>query len=262
MAYRFDHQWEEERARLAAIERVFDSYSRSAILGTEPQPGWHCLEVGAGGGSVAEWLCSLVGPDGAVVATDVETKFVAAIEASNLEVREHDIVRDPLEEGAFDLVHSRAVLIHLPERDAVLERLVDALRPGGWLVLLDADVTTVRAVGMPAEATSFFDSAFAAMLEANRSLGFDPAYGRRLGAALRAAGLVDVVNEGTVLEWNAEHALAKLYSLTFERLKPVALDRGLLGPEDHERLLGMMADPDFSGVSHTIFVARGRKAVA
>lgn len=38
---------------------------------------------------MAEWLCSLVGPEGLVVATDLETKFVSAIDAPNLEVREH-----------------------------------------------------------------------------------------------------------------------------------------------------------------------------
>lgn len=79
MAYEFDHEWEKERARLASLEAVFDPYSRAAIIATKPNPGWRCLEVGAGGGSVAEWLSSVVGPDGVVVATDLETKFLAAI---------------------------------------------------------------------------------------------------------------------------------------------------------------------------------------
>lgn len=262
MAYQFDHQWEKERTRLAALETVFDPYSRRAILATEPQPGWRCLEVGAGGGSVAEWLCSVVGPEGVVVATDLETKFLAAIESPNLEVREHNIVTDPLEHGAFDLVHSRAVLSHLPERDQVLRCLIDALKPGGWLVLVGADLTTVRAVGLPAEEASFFDSRFATMVNVIRSTGLDPTYGRRLGAAFRAAGLSEVVAEGTVLEWNAQHPLARLYTLSFQRLKGRAVDQGAITPEDHDRLLGMTADPRFVGLSHTIFVARGRKVAA
>ena len=139
-------------------------------------------------------------------------------------MREHNIVTDPLERGAFDLIHSRAVLIHLPERDEVFQRLVDALKPGGWLVLVGADLSTVRAVGLPPDETSFFDSSFAKMLDANRSVGFDPTYGRRLGAAFRAAGLSDVVTEGTVFEWNSGHPLAQLYSLTFQRLRPLVLD--------------------------------------
>ena len=262
MAYQFDHQWEHERARLAALEAVFDPHSRGAILATEPKQGWRCLEVGAGGGSIAEWLCSVVGPEGAVVATDLETKFIAAIESPTLEVREHNIVTDPLERGAFDLIHSRAVLIHLPERDEVFQRLVDSLKPGGWLVLVSADFSTVRAVGLPPDETRFFDSSFAAMIDANRSVGFDPAYGRRLGAAFRAAGLSDVVTEGAVFEWNSGHPLAQLYSLTLQRLRPLVLDQGALTSEDHDRLLRMMSEPGFFGLSHTIFATRGRKVAA
>jgi SAM-dependent methyltransferase len=259
MAYRFDHQWKQERARLAALEAVFDPYSRRAILATEPEQGWHCLEVGAGGGSVAEWLCSVVGVDGAVVATDLETKFVAAIDAPNLEVRKHDIIRDPLEEDAFDLVHTRAVLSHLPEREEVLHRLVDALRPGAWLVLVGADLTAVRAIGLPDDEATFFEARFAAMVDVNRSIGMDPTYGRRLGPALRGAGLAEVVIEGQVIEWSSEHPLARLYTLTFQRLKALALEAGAVTLEEHDRLLSMMADAEFVGLSHTIFTARGQK---
>lgn len=172
-------------------------------------------------------VVSVVGPEGFVVATDLETRFLAAIESPNLEVREHNIVMDPLEHGAFDLVHSRAVLDHLPERDQVLRRLIDTLKPGGWLVLVGADLTAVRAVGLPSE-------------EAH------------------SAGLSDVVTEGAVVEWNSEHPLAQLYTLTFQRLKARALDEGAITANDHERLVRMMTEPDFVALSHTIFAARGR----
>jgi trans-aconitate methyltransferase len=37
------------------------------------------------------------------------------------------------------LVHARLVLVHIAERERVLRRLVSALRPGGWLLIEDAD---------------------------------------------------------------------------------------------------------------------------
>jgi trans-aconitate methyltransferase len=43
-------------------------------------------------------------------------------------------VTDPLPDAAFDLIHARLVLIHVPEREEVLARLVAALKPGGWMV--------------------------------------------------------------------------------------------------------------------------------
>jgi len=45
-----------------------------------------------------------------VVATDLQTKFLEPIEASNLEVRKHDITKDDLEKETFDLVSARKVL--------------------------------------------------------------------------------------------------------------------------------------------------------
>ena len=262
MAYEFDHQWKQERDRLAALESVFDPYSQRGIRSVQPQPGWNCLEIGAGGGSMAEWMCGLVGDNGRVVATDLETKFLGAIDSPALEVRRHNVATDPLQREEFDLIHSRAVLAHLPERDAILVRLVDALKVGGWLVLVGADLTAVRAVGLPQSEARFFDSAFATMLDANRQLGFDPTYGRRLGAAFRSAGLAEVVMEGGIFEWTGKHPVAQLYSLTFQRLRPVVVGSGAMSEEDHERLVAMITDPDFVGLSHTVYVARGRKLAA
>jgi 2-polyprenyl-3-methyl-5-hydroxy-6-metoxy-1,4-benzoquinol methylase len=131
--YAFQHTWQQERARLAALEAHCDPWSIANLETLDIQPGWRCLEVGAGGGSIAAWLCERVGPRGQVVATELETTFLETISAPNLEVRRHDITCDPLEEAAFDLVHVRAVLAHLPARAAVLRRLVVALKPHGWL---------------------------------------------------------------------------------------------------------------------------------
>jgi len=61
-------------------------------------PGWHCLEVGGGGGSIASWLANRVLPDGRAVATDLDTRFLETLSIPNLEVRRHDIVTDPLPE--------------------------------------------------------------------------------------------------------------------------------------------------------------------
>jgi SAM-dependent methyltransferase len=260
MAYQFDHQWEQERTRLAALEDVFDPCSRRCIQAVQPEAGWRCLEVGAGGGSIAEWLCSVVGPDGIVVATDLETTFVSAIDAPNLEVREHNIVSEPLEFQSFDLVHARAVLDHLPERDAVLQRLVAALRPGGWLVVLGGDFSTVHATGLPNDESEFFDNGFETVVEtARRALGFDPIFGRSLGGAFRAAGLSHVSVEGSIFEWDANHPLAELYTLTFQRLRPIVVESNALSEADFDRLVAIMTGSNFHGLSNTLFAARGRK---
>ncbi|MBV9511428.1 MAG: class I SAM-dependent methyltransferase, partial [Caulobacteraceae bacterium] len=116
------------------------------------------LEVGAGGGSVAAWLADRVGPTGAVLATDQRIDPMAGVTAPNLQVRVHDVVADPIDEAAYDLVHLRFVLQHLPDRAAVLRKLIAALRPGGWLLVEEADYGAFDAsIGhMPAPVAAWY----------------------------------------------------------------------------------------------------------
>src|SRR5690349_3881325 len=106
-SYVFDNAWQEERRRLDAVEAGWDPVSVASLQTIGVLEGWSCLEVGAGGGSIASWLCDRVGTDGRVVATDLDPRFLNAINAPNLEVRRHDIVRDAVEAGSYDLVHAR-----------------------------------------------------------------------------------------------------------------------------------------------------------
>ncbi len=128
--YQYDHSWHQERTRLAMLEQIEDPGTIRHLQTLGVTEGWQCLEIGAGGGSIADWLCKRVGSGGHVTATDLETKFLMALDHANLEILRHDIVNDDLPEAAFDLVHERAVLTHIPERDA---RRLAALRGGRLL---------------------------------------------------------------------------------------------------------------------------------
>ncbi len=99
--------------------------------------------MGGGGGSVAAWLCDRVGPTGGVLATDLDTRFLDALDRPNFQVLRHDIVHDPLPAEAFDLVHTRLVLGHLPNRAPALDRMIAAPKPGGWLVLEEMDFVSL-----------------------------------------------------------------------------------------------------------------------
>jgi SAM-dependent methyltransferase len=50
-----------------------------------------------------------------------------------------DVTADPPPTETFDLVHARLVLVHLKNRAGALRVMIAALRPGGWLVIEDAD---------------------------------------------------------------------------------------------------------------------------
>src|SRR2546425_1749627 len=138
-AYVFDNSWEKERERLAGLEVSLDPGTTRILETVGVGPGWMCLEVAGGGGSITKWLCDRVGAKGRVLATDLNTRFLDALGEQNLEVRVHDITADDLPEATFDLIHARLLLEHLSGRDVALKQMVSALKPGGWLLVEDLD---------------------------------------------------------------------------------------------------------------------------
>src|SRR6476661_6666238 len=84
-----------EDERLGLLEQIYDPVTRGRR--SFVQPGWRCLEVGAGRGSMAAWMAEQVGPTGQVVATDIDTRYLSRLDIPNLEVIQHSILDDPLD---------------------------------------------------------------------------------------------------------------------------------------------------------------------
>ena len=77
--YLFGGEFAEERARLAGIESLWDPGSQSLLEDLGLGAGWRCLEVGAGGGSLVNWMS---GRQGAV-----EAGVLAAADADAMVTR-------------------------------------------------------------------------------------------------------------------------------------------------------------------------------
>ena len=108
--YIFDNAAAETATRFSALATIFDPGTIRHLTEIGVTKGWTCLEIGAGGGTIADWLCDRVGPEGRVMATDIDTQYLNSLNKPNLDVRRHDIARDVPPEETFDLVHVRLVL--------------------------------------------------------------------------------------------------------------------------------------------------------
>jgi SAM-dependent methyltransferase len=261
--YLFSQAWEQERARLVGLAAQFDRVTVRHLTDLGVGAGWRCLEVGAGEGSIARWLSAAVGPTGRVVATDIDTRFLDHLSGTRVEVARLDVTSDAIEPDAFDLVHARAVLEHVPGRAEVVARLVGALRPAGVLVLEDVVLGAVppgwERLVSPAPLRSAMSRVGQAMAAGFRAVGADPEYGLELPGALTAAGLRDVGAEITHRLVRGDSAEAAFYSLSLREVGPRLIAAGLLSPGDVEQVVTAGPDPASYWVSAGLVSAWGRR---
>ncbi len=258
--YVFDNAHGETRERFPALSDLYDGDTIRCLQAIGVAQGWQCLEVAAGGGSIARWLAGQVGTSGRVLATDLDTRFLESLAEPAIEVRQHDIVRDhPLPGPAFDLVHARLILVHLPERELALANMASALKPGGWLVCEEFDSLSLPADPTlhPAECAL---KAQAAVQRVMAARGANTRYGRDLAARLRAHGLVDIRAEARMAMWQGGSAGARLFRANFEQLREELLRTGLLTRTELDDELARLDDPLTLFPSPLMWTVCGRRA--
>ena len=253
--------FESERARLALLERRYDEATLRRLGAFGSLEGMHCLEVGAGAGSVARWLSAEVGPHGHVVATDVDPRFLLTLDAPNVEVRHHDILVNDIEAGGYHLVHCRALLLHLSDPTRALDRMVNALRPAGVLLVEDADFVSMVAADPRHPLSPTFDHTISTVMAYVRSEGhFDPWFGRRLPGLVAGLGVEAPSYEATVAIRRGGSPEAALLQQSTARMRDPMVAANCLTDGDFDRLLQATTDSSFTFFDAVSVAAWGRRA--
>lgn len=235
------------RARLELKQRIQDPATIAYLDRIGVSRGWRCLEVGAGAGSIAAWLCGRVGSLGQVVATDLDATFLRELALPNLEIREQDIVTGDLEESGFDLVHTRDVLAHIQERDLVLTSMARAVRPGGWILVEEQDVSTDEADPTAPEATRrLYARVMGAIYALLRDRGLDPTYGSSVLGRLRALGFESLSAVGRCHTYTGGPDCESPHLPAFDRVAEPLIGGGHVTAEDFQAFLLLIHDPSFS----------------
>lgn len=256
--YLLDNQQAEAGRRFEALARLLDPVTFRHIEAVGIRPGWSCWEVGAGGPTVPGWLAQQVGTAGRVLATDIDTSWMPP--SGRFEVLRHDIGTEQ-PPGQFDLVHARLVLVHVPRRAQALETMIGALRPGGWLLLEDADpalqpLACPDEVGHAEQLANRVRRGFRALL-AQR--GADPAFGRTLPRLLRQAGLVDI--QADAYFPITSPACISLEIATVQQIRGQLVAAGLASDADIDEHLDNVARGQLDVVTAPMISAWGREPV-
>jgi SAM-dependent methyltransferase len=228
--------------RFAALGALFDDATVRHLAGRGLTAGWRCWEVGAGGRGLPDRLADAVGPAGLVLATDIDTSWLTEpAPAAPLEVVRHDVGTDPPPARDLDLVHARLVLTHVPAREQALATMVAALRPGGWLVVEEADpglqpLLCPDEYGPEQELANRLRHGFRTLMAGR---GADLALGRTLPRRLRGLGLRHVAADA-YFPITAPAAVA-LEIATVEQIQDRLVDGGIATAADVDEHLANVA---------------------
>jgi cyclopropane fatty-acyl-phospholipid synthase-like methyltransferase len=141
---------EDELARLEAQGAAMAAATRMIFAQAGIRPGMRVLDLGCGAGDVSFVAADLVGLGGSVVGID---RSAGALARARLRAGQRGLaqvrfvqgdLQDPAPGGPFDAIVERLVLMWIPDPAALLRRQATVLRPGGLVVPVEVDVSTMR----------------------------------------------------------------------------------------------------------------------
>ncbi len=241
------------------LEDVFDEPTVACLEAIRPRVGDRCLDLG-GGDHLARWMAERVGPSGRVAALDLEgsdhLRGSPGVEAHRL-VLDQEVPVD----GPFDLIHAR-LLGRLPRRGEVFDQLVDALAPGGWLVLgeISPRRPQVLAAPAPGDAELFYHLQHQAMDRVLPAGGFSWAWARQVDQRMVAAGLTNIGGLQHRETAVGGESGCLLWRHVCRHVQPALLDAGA-SVVQLDRFDRMMLDPRFRSWFYEIVCTRGQKPV-
>ena len=188
-----------EESRLETQHRLWAGEARGLWDRAGFGPGARLLDLGCGPGFATLELAERVGAGGRVLAVDESVRFVGRLtrEANRLgfkqitaRVERAEMVR--LEPASLDGAFVRWLFCFLPDPAAVIDRVVNGLRPGGRFVAWD--FLNFDAMALLPRSPAF-KRVHAAVYESFASNGGDLNIGDRLPGMIAASGcrLVDLV---------------------------------------------------------------------
>jgi SAM-dependent methyltransferase len=181
---------EDEIARLEIQGAALAPATQMILAEAGIRPGMRVLDLGCGAGDATFVAAGLVGPEGLVVGLDRSPQALARARLraeqrglSQVQFVEGDL-GDPAPGGPFDAIVERLVLWTVPDPAGLLRRQATVLRPGGLVVPIEEDLSTIRSLPPTAFGTQVKSWLVEAFAKAGMSM-----VGDRLWAILQKAGL-------------------------------------------------------------------------
>ena len=254
--YVFDNNTESaELERLQLIELTHDPVTVNLLNQINIQPGFNCLEIGAGAGSIAYWLADKIGSNGTVTAVDINPRFLSP--QAKIKVIKGDLAELELPQNSYDLVHGRFVFLHIPNYWQALLNVVKALKPNGTIILEEPDFSVSRLAAGKEQDVNSVKQVYDAIHQMYRAKNINPFFGLIVPSLFQQAGL-EQIKVHTYVPLASGENITKVMQLSVQHLSETLVNTGAATNHDIERFIELSDDPKawFLHYAHISVIAK------
>ncbi|MGD9367595.1 MAG: class I SAM-dependent methyltransferase [Desulfobacteraceae bacterium] len=223
--------------RLRMLDSTYGPASRR-LLSHLIEPGMRVADFGCGPGLLTNWVAEQMGPEGYVVGVDSSAEFIAyarsqaaSLKRNGVQFTNSDVLATPLSPREFDLVFCRFLLVHLQRPLDCLREMARLLKPGGWLVAEECELSS----GFTEPHCPEYQMMLQAMVQIGLAINVDYDLGPKLPGLFRALGFERLqihVQQPTYMQGEKK----RFWEYTFIEGAEKAIASGLTAREKVERL--------------------------
>lgn len=219
--------------------------------------GDRVLEIGTGQG-IRSRLIAEAAPNSEVIGLDRSDEMIEQARATaypkNLTFQLGDVYGLDFPNEAFDFVYARLVFMHLTDPMRALGELMRVLRPGGRILIEDADRDCMLFEPRPENFSRFWDL----VQDGQRRLGGDPNVGRKLASLLTLSGMRNIKPEVQPYIQGGDEILFLAKTLMPSLNKYLDLSDQDFGQKAIDELVALSEKPE-AFMYHMWFVVSGQK---
>ena len=246
-----------ERQRLLA--KVLNPLTERVLERVQVAPDSRCLDVGCGMGETTRMLARSIAPQGECVGLEQDSTLVDRASSEPwqgppVSFRAGNAEELPFEDGSFDFVFTRYLLVHLPNPLRALQEMRRVARKGGIVMAQEPDLAFICSYPSSwayEHVPTIFDKLFA-----------DALMGRKLVGLLREANCKDVAATADVAMEYCGSDIKRIYRLTVEAVGPALIEGGMFTEAEMGPLLQefarVEADESVVCIGNPIIAAWGK----
>lgn len=253
--YLFDNDHDQASQLLTTLGAILDSETQKRLLEAGLTSGSRCLDLGAGAGTMSQWMAE---QGGEVVAADIKPQHIRV--HPRVTVVQVDASSDALPEGPFDIILIRMLLAWLPQRSQVLRKAIDRLACGGTIVTIDWESTWGKSLlhsSIP-DAQNYFTEFQKAFRKSMVAKGHDSIWYSKVHGEMVDAGLTDVRTTTASRSWRSGQPGAVLPLITTTEARERLIECGF-APKDIDGLHMTLRHQDTVVQGLPIWTTLGRR---